>query len=358
VKAAVRAIVARLKKAKRPIAMPSFQVKRYHAQSQLLSLLNRTGLPFTLTSMDKGVVDESHPNYLGLFAGKDSAPASAGKAALSADLILCVGEVLEEDFNVGSWSALLDPARKVILGPDYVKVGDQYFTSCMLPDVLAALARSAPRVKRAKHPAPKLLPMVGQPHDPISSAALYPRIQRFLREGDNLVVEGGSCMFPCASLLLPKGVSYEGQILWASIGWATPTTLGVALAEPKRRTIMVSGDGAHQLTANEIGVMGRYGINPIMIVLNNGIYGVEDVLSERGHVYDDLAGWNYHTLPAAMGCRDWFCTRIETVGELESALEEARNHRGACYLEVMIPETESQPLSKKTINRIYKTFVR
>ena len=358
VKAAVRAIVARLKKAKRPIAMPSFQVKRYHAQPQLLSLLKRTGLPFTLTSMDKGVVDESHPNYLGLYSGKDSSPAFAGKLALSADLILCLGEVLEEDFNVGSWSALLDPARKVVIGPDYVKVGEQFFTSCMLPDVLAALARSAPRVKRAKHPAPKLLPMVGQPHDPISSAALYPRIQRFLREGDNLVVEGGSCMFPCASLLLPKGVSYEGQILWASIGWATPTTLGVALAEPKRRTIMVSGDGAHQLTANEIGVMGRYGINPILIVLNNGIYGVEDVLSERGHVYDDLAGWNYHTLPAAMGCRDWFCTRIETVGDLESALEEARNHRGACYLEVMIPETESQPLSKKTINRIYKTFIR
>ena len=356
VKAAVRAILARLKKAKRPIAMPSFQVKRYHAQPQLLSLLKRTGLPFTLTSMDKGVVDESHPNYLGLFAGKDSAPASAGKAALSADLILCVGEVLEEDFNVGSWSALLDPARKVILGPDYVKVGEQYFTSCMLPDVLAALARSAPRVKRAKHPAPKLLPMVGRSHDPISSAALYPRIQRFLQDGDNLVVEGGSCMFPCASLLLPKGASYEGQILWASIGWATPATLGVALAEPKRRTIMVSGDGAHQLTANEIGVMGRYGINPILIVLNNGIYGVEDVLSERGHVYDDLAGWNYHTLPAAMGCRDWFCTRIETVGDLESALVEARNHPGGCYLEVMIPETESQPLPKKTINHIYKTY--
>jgi len=356
VKAAVRAIVARLKKAKRPIAMPSFQVKRYHAQPQLLSLLKRTSLPFTLTSMDKGVVDESHPNYLGLYSGKDSSPASAGKSALSADLILCLGEVLEEDFNVGSWSAFLDPAQKVVIGPDYVKVGEQYFTSCMLRDVITELARSAPRVKKSKHTAPKVLPLVGQSHDPISSAAFYPRLQRFLQDGDNLVVEGGSCMFPCASLLLPKGVSYEGQILWASIGWATPTTLGVALAEPKRRTIMVSGDGAHQLTANEIGVMGRYGINPILIVLNNGIYGVEDVLSERGHVYDDLAGWNYHTLPAAMGCRDWFCTRIETVGDLESALEEARNHRGACYLEVMIPETESQPLPKKIINRIYKAY--
>jgi indolepyruvate decarboxylase len=128
----------------------------------------------------------------------------------------------------------------------------------------------------------------------------------------------------------------------------------VAIAEPKRRTVLVTGDGAHQLTANEIGVMGRYGVNPIIICLNNGIYGVEDVLSERGHVYDDLAGWNYHTVPAAMGCRDWFCTRVETVGDLESALEEARRHNGGCYLELMIPETESQPISVARQDRLYK----
>ena len=52
---------------------------------------------------------------------------------------------------------------------------------------------------------------------------------------------------------------------------------------------------------------------------------------------------------------DWFCTRVETVGDLESALEEARNHKGGCYLEIMIPETESQPLSRSAIDNIYKT---
>lgn len=355
VKAAVRAIVARLKKAKRPLAMPSFQVKRYHAQKELLSFLQRTGMPFTLTNMDKGVVDESHPQYLGLFAGESSAPASVAKSVLSADLILCLGEVLEEDFNVGSWSASLNPSRKITIGPDYVQIGSTLFTSCMLADVLAALARSAPKAGKRNHPKPKPLPLVGDSHETLTTEAFYPRLQRFLQDGDTLVAEGGSCMFPCASLLLPKGVSYEGQILWASIGWATPTTLGVSIAQPKGRTILVSGDGAHQLTANEIGVMGRYGINPIMIILNNGIYGVEDVLSERGHVYDDLAGWNYHTLPAAMGCRDWFCTRVETVGDLESALEEARQHRGGCYLELMIPESESQPEAKSITERLYKS---
>jgi indolepyruvate decarboxylase len=57
-----------------------------------------------------------------------------------------------------------------------------------------------------------------------------------------------------------------------------------------------------------------------------------------------------------MGCRDWFCTKVETVAEFESALEAARNHSGASYLELMIPPEESQPLSKKTINHIYKTY--
>lgn len=355
VKAAVRAIVDRLKKARRPIAMPSFQIKRYHAQTALLAFLKRTGLPFTLTAMDKGLIDETHPQYLGLFAGDASAPTSIGRTVASSDLVLCLGEVIEEDFNIGSWSGIVAPERKIIIASDFVQVGDAVFTSCMLPDVLQELARSAPRAKNVRLCPPKKMPLVGKTEDHLSSAAFYPRLQRFLQEGDNLITEGGSCMFPCASLALPKGVSYEGQILWASIGWATPVTLGAALAEPRRRTILVSGDGAHQLTANEIGVMGRYGINPIIFVLNNGIYGVEDVLSERGHVYDNLAGWNYHTLPAAMGCREWFCTRVETVGELEAALVKARRHESGSYLELMIPETESQPLPRAAIETIYKS---
>ena len=46
--------------------------------------------------------------------------------------------------------------------------------------------------------------------------------------------------------------------------------------------------------------MGRYGVKPVIFVLNNGIYGIEDVISERGHPYDDLASVNYHLLPAAL----------------------------------------------------------
>jgi indolepyruvate decarboxylase len=94
-------------------------------------------------------------------------------------------------------------------------------------------------------------------------------------------------------MLLPEGVGFQTQTLWGSIGWATPAAMGVCMANKNGRTILITGDGSHQLTANEIGVMGRYGIKPIIFVLNNGAYGVEIVLSEKGLSYDDLAKWNY-----------------------------------------------------------------
>lgn len=66
-------------------------------------------------------------------------------------------------------------------------------------------------------------------------------------------------------------------------------------------SILSTTYGVGELSALN-GVMGRYGIKPIIFVLNNGAYGVEIVLSEKGLSHDDLAKWNYAQLPAAMGC--------------------------------------------------------
>ena len=147
----------------------------------------------------------------------------------------------------------------------------------------------------------------------------------------------------------------ESQTLWSSIGWGTPAALGCALAEPERRVVLVTGDGAHQLTVQEIGVMSFTGANPVVIVLNNGLYGVEALISETGHAYNDLPPWRYADLPAALGCEGWWCGRAGTVSELAQALEEINNHPGGAYLEVMIPAEESQPLAEEVIETIHQT---
>ena len=79
----------------------------------------------------------------------------------------------------------------------------------------------------------------------------------FITSSDTLLVETGSSSLNLPKLPLPDGVKYHNQTLWGSIGWATPATLGVALANEESRTILLTGEGSHQLTLNEIGVMGR-----------------------------------------------------------------------------------------------------
>jgi indolepyruvate decarboxylase len=148
----------------------------------------------------------------------------------------------------------------------------------------------------------------------------------------------------------------ESQTLWGSIGWGTPAALGCALAEPQRRVVLVTGDGAHQLTMQEIGVMGYTGVNPVLIVLNNGLFGVEALISETGHAYNNLPAWRYADLPAALGCDGWWCGRVTTVAELEQAFAEINAYQGAAYLEVLIPPEESQPLGEEVIETIHQTM--
>ena len=93
----------------------------------------------------------------------------------------------------------------------------------------------------------------------------------------------------------------------------------------------------------------------MVIVLNNGLYGVEALISETGHAYNNLPKWRYADIPAALGCEGWWCGRATTVAELEQALAEINGHEGAAYLEVVIPAEESQPLAKEVIETMHQT---
>ncbi|MDE4967890.1 thiamine pyrophosphate-dependent enzyme, partial [Francisella tularensis] len=75
-----------------------------------------------------------------------------------------------------------------------------------------------------------------------------------------------------------EGVKYFNQTLWGAIGWATPAAQGVALSNPDSRTILITVEGSHQLTLNELCVMCRYKINPIILCINIDGYMIERAL--------------------------------------------------------------------------------
>jgi indolepyruvate decarboxylase len=87
------------------------------------------------------------------------------------------------------------------------------------------------------------------------------------------------------------------------------------------------------------------------------MYGVEEVLQPRqGHAYDVLAPWNYHELPAALGCTGWYTARVTTVGELDTALATAARHHSGCYLEIMLGRADiPASLPAALLDMLYQT---
>ena len=352
--AAVGTILARLATAQRPVAMLTHLVSRYGVRDQALELIRKTNLPTALTPNDKGTIDESMSQYTGLYAGDWSSSEDVRHLVGNADLILDIGGIVDTELNTGMWTGGYDADKVVSIQDNVVRAGGKVFVNVAIDDVLAALCERVSTRCNDHGLKLELKPLVGEPGDATCSDNFYPRLQRRLRSGDTLVIETGTCMTILNKMLLPAGVSAEGQGLWGSIGWATPACLGVAIAKTSGHTWMVTGDGSHQLTLNEIAVMGRYGVKPRIFVLNNGIYGIEDVISERDHAYDDLAQVNYHLLPEAFGCKNWVSARVSTVAELDQVLDQLESHDGAAYIEVMIPNEESQPMPEETIDSGYK----
>jgi Thiamine pyrophosphate enzyme, C-terminal TPP binding domain len=124
---------------------------------------------------------------------------------------------------------------------------------------------------------------------------------------------------------LPREATFHNQTLWGSIGWATPAAFGAAVACPNRRVILVTGEGSHQLTAQEISQFGRRGLTPIIFVLNNNGYLIVRLLcADPDIAYNDVAQRNYAQLPQALGCTDWFTARAATCGELDAAMTKLR----------------------------------
>jgi indolepyruvate decarboxylase len=343
---AVAAIAEKLDRAKTAAILAGYLILRLGCQDQALALVEATGLPFATMFMDKTALDETHPQYIGMYDGRIMNP-DIREFIEGCDCVLNLG-ALWSDLNTGAFTANIDPAKMVAVMHHHLRVGRAIFPNIEMCDALAALTG---KVTQKQVPAPKVRGL-GEPQgasgDKISPDYLYPRWEQFFRPGDLVIAETGTVSMGLAFALMPQGAVFHNQTLWCSIGWGTPAALGAALAAPQKRTILITGEGAHQMTMQEIGQFCRYGLKPIIFVLNNQGYLIERLLcKEPLAAYNDLASWNYTQLPPALGCGDWFCARVATNGELEAAMERAAACGTGAYIEVMTDMMAASPMAQK-----------
>jgi pyruvate decarboxylase len=134
--------------------------------------------------------------------------------------------------------------------------------------------------------------------------------------------------------------------LWGSIGYATGSCQGAALAAQElgiKRTILFTGDGSFQLTAQEVSTMLRNKLNPIIFVICNQGYTIERLIHGWEDSYNDVQEWKYKELPAVFGAKpDSVLTyRVETKKQIDDLFKDEEFSSGETqkmrFVELVMP---------------------
>ncbi len=342
---AVDHIVEVISKAKKACIIPGIVVQRCGLSELATAVIDATGLPFATAYQDKGTLDETHPGYMGLWCGK-FLNIEVDEFISSCDCFLGFGPE-RHYFNAGFYTADIDFNKTINIHMHRVRVGNAVYEQVEMKDVLEALVERLPKWGDLGAPS-RVSPYneaSGSGSDPIDAGnPLYARLEAFLKPNDILVGDPSSPALAATFARLPKGAAYHSQALAGSIGWGTPAALGVAVAVPDRRVIMIGGEGAHQLTAQEIGQFYKFGLKPVFLVINNDGYLVERyTCRDPEATYNDLPQWQYHKLPETFGCRDWYSAKVSTTGELDAALQKVNNNDTAAYIEIVTDRYSMPP---------------
>ncbi len=322
-------------------------VHRLRAVKELETLLAADVVPHATLMWGKSLLDESSPNFLGIYAG--SASADWVRTAIEQAPVLVTAGVVFTDMVSGFFSQRIDPARTIDVGQYQSSVAGEVFAPLEMGAALEALATILARRGVSSPPvtAPPAEPLPPPPprDQPLTQQMLWDRLCVALTPGNVVLADQGTSYFGMADHRLPHGVTFIGQPLWGSIGYTLPAAVGAAVAHPDRRTVLLIGDGAAQLTIQELGVFSREGLSPVIVVVNNDGYTVERAIHGKTAPYNDIVGWNWTDVPQALGVRNHLVFRAQTYGELDDAFTAAARHQDRMvFVEVVLPRLEIPPL--------------
>ena len=343
----VSLIADKLRKSQKPVILGDTLIKRFDSRIEYKEFVEKSGIPTTNFLMGTNIVNHDCKNYLGGYYSKYSNPV-AQKYLEETDCLVAVGAIYS-DINAYGFNLPYKINSHVAIYGSYTYVDGIKYDNVKMSDVLEGLTKSVEPLEYNIELSDIGYEKTSVPNGKLTSEYIYPRLQEFLKENDILIAETGIIPQGVAEIHFPNNVEFVTQTLWGSIGWATPALLGTCLASPNRRVILFTGEGSHQLTAMEIGTMLRYGIKPIVLVLNNKGYTIERILSDNfGDKFNDIMQMNYSKFARVFDGDVW-STRVETEDDFDKALKVTQIMNKLCYIEVC---TEADDIPRLILEQI------
>ncbi|TCQ98237.1 thiamine pyrophosphate-dependent enzyme [Neorhizobium sp. JUb45] len=330
-----------LRQASNPLLWIGIEIDRFGLQAEVEKLMQKLHIPYVTEFMSKAVLSENDAQFAGVFDGRSSSPA-VQELMKKSDFALGLGVWLT-DINDLGWP--IDFAKTAFASFDTFKFGAVFNAQVSLADLIDGLLQAP--IQCRSDPLPEYVfpePVPGSLTDEISYQGFYDFIRYYI--DSNMIIGSDASLNYFGSMLLKIGTpgGFIVQSSYSTIGYMAAAATGASLAkDASQRVVVFSGDGGFQMTAQCLSTQTRFGLNPIIFVIDNGVYGVEQWLADASvfatkkpfHKSCILHRWNYSKLADVFGCKGW---EARTYGDLKDAVIGAlANLDSPSIIQVVVP---------------------
>lgn len=284
-----KAVVERIRKAKRPVILAGEGIRIGGAAEKFLEVIERLGVPVVTAWNAHDLLWDDHPLYCGR---PGTVGTRGGNFVLqNSDLMIslaCRMNIRQISYN---WENFAHGAYKIAVDIDDAELHkptlsldmpiqadiDQFFD--VLLEVLAEGAECGThyewlawcRETDARFPA--AAPEFYEKKSPVNPYVFMREMSLRLGEGDVTVASNGSaCVCSFQAMRVQRGQRLFTNSGCASMGYGLPAAVGAAVALKGKRVVCLEGDGSIQMNLQELQTAAHNKLNLKIFWLNNNGY--------------------------------------------------------------------------------------
>lgn len=340
-----------LKNAKRPFVICGNGIFQSDAKKNVCTFLKETKLPYAVSMLGKGCVDEESDNFCGMIGSYGNRCANI--IFSQADVVLALGTRLDLRQTGNVNSELLKKIKFIHVDIDEYELFDSKLKNKLnvhasLIDFLESIKNKEILVskewtnycERIKFEYSQNNEMVRFPEkaDPYKAIEI---IRNSVTDDTTFVSDVGQNQVWTAQMLQMK----NGDRLYSSgglapMGFAIPCAVGSAFANPERKIVCITGDGGFHFALQSLLLISQYHLNVTVYVLNNTSLGM---ITQFQTLYFDsnMAGTTKeggYLVPDIHKIAEAYGLKFESLTLEDSKLFKAESN---CIYEIRLPELTS-----------------
>ena len=342
-----------IENAKSPLILIAAGANRTRISEALEAFVNETKIPFFTTQMGKGVIDESHPYYLGTAAlSKDD---YLHCAIDRADLIINIGHDVTEKPPF-----FMEKGGKRVIHINFSSsdVDDTYFPQFdLLGDISGNIIQLREQVKFQEHWDFEYFFRVKEEMEghtekyfsddrfPILPQRAVKVVRDVLDNEDIVTLDNGIYKIWFArnyKCYAPNTMLLDNAL--ATMGAGLASAIAAKLIYPDKKVICVSGDGGFMMNSQELETAVRLGLDLIVIILNDSAYGMIK-WKQEGMGFEnyglEYSNPDFVRYAESFGAKGY---RPDTVESFVSTLDDVIDKKGVHLIDVAVDYSMNHPI--------------